>query len=70
MRHINYVLNDKGEPVAERNFEKWVLWEVMTFSKRHRKIDQLQERCSGSREQAMAMHERMARRVRDHFGIR
>jgi hypothetical protein len=37
-----------------------VLWETMVFGG---KLDQVQDRCSGSREQAEAMHARMVERV-------
>lgn len=39
-----------------------VLWETMVFGGR---LDQEQERCSGSREQAEAMHARMMERVKE-----
>lgn len=38
-----------------------VLWETMVFGG---KLDQEQDRCSGSREQAKAMHARMVGRVK------
>jgi hypothetical protein len=38
-----------------------VLWETMVFGG---SLSDEQDRCSGSREQAMAMHERMVRRVK------
>ena len=38
-----------------------VLWETMVFGG---KLDQEQDRCSGSREQAEAMHAKMLERVR------
>lgn len=41
-----------------------VLWETMTFSNRA-DWDQLQDRCSGAREQAEAMHEQMLVQVRE-----
>ncbi len=41
-----------------------VLWETMIFSSEHPGIDQTQDRCSGTREQAEAMHERMMELVR------
>jgi hypothetical protein len=48
-----YTLDEKGNPV--------VLWETMVFGG---KLDQEQDRCSGSREQAEAMHARMVERVK------
>jgi hypothetical protein len=39
-----------------------VLWETMVFGG---PMDQEQDRCSGSREQALAMHERMVQRVKE-----
>ena len=94
----NYILDEKGTPVAEPDFEKWaqwfekaerhvgnetignskistvflgldhafgggapVLWETMVFGG---KLDQEQDRCSGSREQAEAMHARMVEKVK------
>lgn len=39
-----------------------ILWETMVFGG---KLDQEQDRCSGSREQAQAMHARMVKRVKD-----
>jgi hypothetical protein len=39
-----------------------VLWETMVFGG---VLDKEQERCSGSREQAEAMHDQMVKRVRD-----
>ena len=38
-----------------------LLWETMVFGG---KLDQEQDRCSGNREQAEAMHERMVKRVK------
>jgi hypothetical protein len=38
-----------------------ILWETMVFGG---KLDQEQDRCGGSREQAEAMHARMVERVR------
>jgi hypothetical protein len=38
-----------------------ILWETMVFSG---KLDHEQDRCSGSREQAEAMHARMVKRVK------
>mgnify|MGYP001563448969 CR=1 FL=1 len=38
-----------------------VLWETMVFGG---KLDEEQHRCCGSREQALVMHERMAKKVR------
>lgn len=49
---IDYSL-DGGAPV---------LWETMVFGG---KLDQEQDRCSGSREQAEAMHRRMVERVKE-----
>jgi len=40
-----------------------VLWETMVFGG---PLDQEQERCSGNREQAEAMHAAMVRRVKCH----
>lgn len=40
-----------------------VLWETMVFCHGH-PLDQEQDRCSGSREQAEAMHAKMVERVR------
>ena len=40
-----------------------VLWETMTFSN-SKKCHYEQDRCAGSREQAMAMHQRMVERVK------
>lgn len=39
-----------------------ILWETMVFGG---KLDQEQDRCSGSREQAEAMHARMVQRVKE-----
>ena len=38
-----------------------ILWETMVFGG---KLDQEQDRCSGSRKQAKAMHQRMVKRVK------
>ena len=94
----NYILDEKGAPVAEPDMMKWaqwfekaerhvgnetigdskistvflgldhafgggapVLWETMVFGGA---LDQEQDRCSGSREQAEAMHARMVERVK------
>lgn len=94
----NYILDEKGNPVAEPDLMKWaqwfekaerhvgneqigdskistvflaldhawnggppVLWETMVFGGT---LDQEQDRCSGSREQAEAMHARMVERVK------
>jgi hypothetical protein len=96
-----YILNDKGQPVAEPDLMKWgewrqinrhlrivkqedvggarvstvflgldhrfitsgppILWETMVFGG---ELDQEQDRCAGSREQAEAMHQRMVERVK------
>jgi len=42
-----------------------ILWETMVFGGA---MDQEMERCSGSREQAQAMHDRMVERVRQASG--
>lgn len=94
---IQYILNDKGEPVKEPDLMKWaqwlenanrevaktkvgealvstvflgldynfgqgppVLWETLVFGGPH---EDEQDRCSGSREQAEAMHARMIQRI-------
>lgn len=41
-----------------------ILWETMTFSN-NRELHELMDRCSGNREQAEAMHERMVRKVKE-----
>lgn len=96
---MNYVLDQKGNPVAEPDLLTWVrwfknadrhagnevigdsqistvflgidhnfgrcsnpvLWETMVFGGT---LDQEQDRCSGSREQAEAMHARMVEKVK------
>ncbi len=40
-----------------------IVWETMVFSNDH-PLDQAQDRCSGNREQAQAMHEQMVARVK------
>lgn len=40
-----------------------ILWETMVFGG---EMNQEQDRCSGSREQAEAMHKRMVEKVRSH----
>ena len=48
----------------DHNFSKKgpaLVWETMVFGG---ELDQEQDRCSGSREQAEAMHERMVKRVK------
>jgi len=89
---LNYILDEKGAPLAEPDILKWacwfekanrqvgletirdsqistvflgtdhawnggppVLWETMIFSKEPA-LDRFQKRCTGSREQAEAMH--------------
>ena len=42
-----------------------VLWETMVFGGA---LDEEQDRCSGAREQALAMHARMVQRVKESFG--
>lgn len=44
-----------------------VLWETMVFGG---KLDQAQDRCGGSREQAEAMHARMVKRVQKKVKVR
>lgn len=44
-----------------------VLWETMVFGG---ELDQEQERCSGNRAEAEAMHEEMVRRVKEKLGIK
>jgi hypothetical protein len=99
VNEFKYILNEKGEPVAEPDLAKWgqqfeqterrrvareqigeatistvflgldhgwgggppVLWETMVFGG---VLDQECDRCSGSREQAEAMHARMVARVK------
>lgn len=99
MAVLKYILNKKGEPVAEKNLMVWgkwmgspsrivkqkmvgkvkvstvflglnhrfsskgppILWETMVFGG---KYDQYQRRCSGSREQALAMHKEVVAMVR------
>mgnify|MGYP001559166815 CR=1 FL=1 len=98
MRH--YILNDRGDPVAEPELMTWarwyekaerhvacdtigdakistvflgidhafggggpVLWETMIFSKEP-SLDQFQNRCAGSREQAEAMHKEAVEMVK------
>jgi len=101
MTSVNYILDERGTPVAEPDLLKWaawcgnanrrvarerigdcvvstvflgidhnwapsgppILWETMTF----RVPDDMEiecDRCSGSREQAEAMHAEMVERVR------
>lgn len=99
MRNQIFVLDKKGNPVAELDFQTWadwmwkvdrrvadeqvgasmistvflgldhnwtgdfpVLWETLVFDG---PMDQECERCSGSREQAEAMHARMVERVKN-----
>lgn len=50
---INHNFLDKGPAV---------LWETMVFGG---PLDQEQDRCSGSREQALAMHNKMVNKVKD-----
>jgi len=98
---LKYILDSKGNPVAELNLHRWakwfenaerivkqeiigkskistvflgidhsfaenssnpILWETMVFGG---KLDQEQDRCGGSREQAEAMHARMVQRVKE-----
>lgn len=48
-----------------------VLWETMIFTKKHNDpLDQQQTRCSGSREQAEAMHDKMVKLVKEKYGRR
>ncbi len=100
MNPRNYILDDKGNPVIERDLVTWarwmenfqnrrvaderigdsristvflsldhnwsgvgppVLWETMVFGG---KLNEEQDRCSGSREQAEAMHARMVEKVK------
>lgn len=94
-----YILDEKGQPVAEPDLMKWakwfeaaerhvgderigesgistvflamdhdygcrgepLLWETMVFGGA---LDQEQDRCSGTREQAEAMHARMVEKVK------
>lgn len=96
-----YILDEKGNPVAEPDLRKWgswfhtetkkrkvakdqigdsevstvflgldhnysgegvpILWETMVFGGT---LDEEQERCSGGREQALAMHARMVEKVK------
>ena len=106
MTHDKYILNEKGVPVLENDFDKWAEWNFMQEAKSNRivkqehfgtageilvstvflgldhnwrtngppilwetmvfggKLDQEMDRCSGSREQAEAMHQRMVERVK------
>ena len=41
-----------------------ILWETMIFAAEDHPLNQNQDRCSGNREQAEAMHERMCQKVR------
>lgn len=96
--NLNYILDEKGTPVAEPDIIKWaqwfqksdrgvgneivgdaqistvflginhafdsgppVLWETMVFGG---KLSHEEDRCSGSREQAEAMHAKMVERVK------
>lgn len=46
-----------------------ILWETMCFADKANDghpLDQEQDRCSGSREQALAMHQRMVEKVRSY----
>ena len=52
---LNYRFVGKGPPI---------LWESMTFSS-VKKLDGFQARCSGTRENAMSMHNRMVERVKE-----
>lgn len=50
---VDHNFNKRGPPI---------LWETMVFGG---KLDREQDRCSGSKEQAEAMHARMVKRVKD-----
>lgn len=52
---LDHNYNGKGPPI---------LWETMVFGG---KLDQEQDRCSGSKEQAEAMHARMVKRVKEQL---
>jgi hypothetical protein len=54
---IDHNWNPHGPPI---------LWETMTFGA---KLDNHQDQCAGSKEQAEAMHERMVKRVCKAYGI-
>lgn len=93
-----YILDKNGNPVVERDLQRWgtwfenadrkvgstkvgksnistvflgldhawgggdpLLWETMVFGGR---LDQEQDRCSGSRQDALAMHDLMVRKVK------
>lgn len=47
-----------------------ILWETMTFSNRKDWNQEICERCSGSREQALAQHERICSDVRAALSIK
>ncbi len=51
-----YVLDDKGEPRREPDLMKWAVFGGP--------CDDMQDRCSGSRADAEAMHARMCDKVR------
>lgn len=55
---LDHNFNAKGPPV---------LWESMTFSNRADFNQNEMDRCSGSREQALAMHERMLKKVKENL---
>lgn len=100
---MHYVLNEKGEPLAQPDVVRWaqwfeksnrrvarttvgpyevstiflgldhgwgcavpVLWETMVF--RGNSSDIEMDRCSGNREQAMAMHEKMVAKWKKETG--
>lgn len=103
---MNYILNDKGEPLPEKDIIKWgtwfqqagnrkvasdqigefgistvflgidhafgegppILWETMVFTKGGDEVEL--ERCSGSREQAEAMHARMVELIKSRAANR
>lgn len=47
-----------------------VLWETMVFQKKNPGHDIEMDRCSGSREQAEAMHQKMVELVKEKYGNR
>ena len=55
---LDHNFSRKGPPV---------LWETMTFSNRKDFDQNEMDRCSGSREQALAMHERMLVKVKERL---
>lgn len=55
---LDHRFGDEGPPI---------LWETMVFGG---PLDQERDRCSGSREQALAMHAQMVKKVKESYGFK